>query len=826
MHRALPDDRLAACGRTGLTSIDAAARLKQFGENIVIESGRHGLAVLAADTARDPMLWFLVVSSLLFFFLGDHFEAVILAVAILPLLGMDTFLHRRTQASSESLHGHIADHCRVWRDERDQMVRTASLVPGDLVLLQAGDSIPADGLFASGSNIQVDESALTGEAWPVAKKTLPAILALKGGHGIDDAHWGKAGTRLLTGEAHLLVTFTGTATMYGEIVRLARIGSHAHTPLQQAISKLVGVLLVAALGLCLLLAAVRWMQGFGLVDALTSAMTLAIAALPEEFPVVFSFFLGAGIYRMARRNALVRRAVVVESIGRTTVICSDKTGTLTEGRLRLTAALPAQQNGVTEPRLTALAALASRSESGDPLDVAILAASATPTEIRVHSIPFTEDRRRETAFCRDEAGRIFAVTKGAPETVIGMCHADASLDMSHWLRIIAGQAALAHKVIAVAVARVSEGMAGDGVASSLISDANLPFRFAGLLAFEDPLRQGAAAAVSAARAAGIRVVMVTGDHPQTALAIAERLGLGKRLVAADSDPTWLTQDVDIVARAVPAQKLDLVRHLQQRGEVVAVTGDGVNDVPALQAADTGIAMGQRGTQSAREIASIVLLDDNFRSIVSAIAEGQQLFRNLRACFAWLIAVHIPFVVTAALIPLLGYPLLYLPVHIVWLELIIHPTAMLAFQLPAPDGTDGMAGLKKLGAPRREAFFTPRQWLAISGGGFLITALVFGAYAAALAAGHDAGYARSISLVLLVLGSVACAAILSAFATQAMRVIAVAVAISTLAIVLTPAFAQSLHLAVLHIDDLLLTIGAALASSLPAFLIRRTLIAAN
>jgi len=824
MQRLLPDDRLAACGRAGLSSVDATSRLKQYGGNVVIESGRHGLAVLAADTARDPMLWFLVVTSLLFFFLGDHLEAIILALAILPLLGMDVFLHRRTQASSESLHGHIANQSRVHRDAEDRIVLTSSLVPGDLVLLSAGDSVPADGVFTGGTNIQIDESALTGEAWPVAKSPLPADIALQTGCRLDDVHWGKAGTRLLTGEARLLVVFTGPSTMYGEIVRFARTGSHTYTPLQKAISKLVGLLLVAALGLCMLLAAVRWLQGFGVVDAAISAITLAIAALPEEFPVVFSFFLGAGIYRMAQRNALVRRAVVIESIGRTTVICSDKTGTLTEGRLRLVAMLPAMQNGLTKPRLITLAALASRAESGDPLDAAIMVSCEATTETRIHSIPFTEDRRRETAFCRDDAGRIFAVTKGAPETILGMCDGDASLDVSEWMRVIAGQAALAHKVIAVAIANLPADMTGNGDGYLDFSDTSLPFRFAGLLAFEDPVREGAAAAVSAARAAGIRVIMVTGDHPQTALAIAERLGLGTRLVVADGNPNWLSQDVDVVARAVPAQKLDMVRALQQRGEVVAVTGDGVNDVPALQAADIGIAMGQRGTQSAREIASIVLMDDNFRSIVSAIAEGQQLFRNLQSCFAWLMAVHIPFVLTAAFIPLLGYPLLYLPVHIVWLELIIHPTAMLAFQLPVRSGSDTVAGLKALGAPRRETFFTTRQWLVILSTGLLTTFLVFGVYIVALTTGHDAGYARSISLALLVLNSVASAAILTGFATRAMRTIAITVAASTLAIVLTPILAQSLNLTVLHLDDLLWVIGVALAASLPVLLIRRSLIA--
>ena len=538
------------------------------------------------------------------------------------------------------------------------------MVAGELVLLQAGEFLPADGLLVQADNLQLDESALTGEAYPVRKSALGKLDRLDGLAQVEDAHWGFAGTRVLTGEAALRVVQVGGETQYGEIVRSAIRGSHERTPMQRAVADLVKVLVVAAAVVCVFLAWVRFRQGHGLVDALLSALTLAVAALPEEFPVVMTFFLGVGIYRLARRQALVRRGVVVENIGRVTCICSDKTGTLTEGRLSLAHRYPASAQD--EAELLLIAAAASRRESADPLDLAILqAASASPIE-REASFPFTEDRKRETAIIRRQ-GVLVAAVKGAPETVFALCALSAA-ERSHWQNLTAKLAEGAHKVIACAV-RELDGDAWPG------GEPEHGFRFAGLLAFEDPLREEVQQAVRSCRDARIHVIMVTGDHPATAAAVAREVGLGseapvvltgdemERRIAAEGGA--FLNGVDVIARAIPSQKLALVRTLQGQGEIVAVTGDGVNDVPALQAADIGIAMGRRGTRSAREVAAIVLLDDNFRSIVQAIAEGRQLFRNLQLSFAYLLMIHLPLVATAAMIPLAGYPLLYLPVHVVW-----------------------------------------------------------------------------------------------------------------------------------------------------------------
>ncbi len=462
-------------------------------------------------------------------------------------------------------------------------------------------------------------------------------------------------------------------------MRSATRGAHTRTPLQSAVANLVMVLIVGAALICLILAWVRLQQGHGLLDALLSAVTLAVAALPEEFPIVLTFFLGVGVYRLAKRQALVRRAVVVENIGRVSCICSDKTGTITEGRLQLTHRSPAAD--VSAERLLLLAAGASRRETGDPMDAAILdALPEAPAWEVVACFPFTEDRKRETGVLRQDQ-RLFAAVKGAPEIVLGQCNL-APEERQTWQARIDEFAGSGHKVIACAW-RELDGTPWPG------GEPDRDFRFAGLLCFEDPVRQGVAEALQVCAQARIHVIMVTGDHRATASAVAREIGLGgpdplvldadqmhARLAQGDSS---FLREVSVIARAVPSQKVDLVRALQANGEIVAVTGDGVNDVPALQAADIGIAMGERGTRSAREVAAIVLLDDNFRTIVRAIAEGRQVFYNLQLSFQYLLMIHLPLVVTAALIPLAGYPLLYLPIHVVWLELIIHPTALLVFQ---------------------------------------------------------------------------------------------------------------------------------------------------
>ncbi|MGZ9113332.1 MAG: cation-translocating P-type ATPase [Brevundimonas sp.] len=816
--RLVPADRLANLGdeAVGLTAEAVVARQARYGFNDVVVDAPSTWRTLFRDTARDPMLWFLVAMSVLFAVIGDYTEAAVLAVALAPMIGMDAFLLRRTQSSTESLSSRLAAEASVVRDGVSLMIAAREVVPGDLVDVAAGVPFPADGLVLAGGDLQVDESSLTGEAWPVRKQPLTGSLDSIGSAESD--HWVFAGTWLLTGQARMRVVCTGPETLYGEIVRSALIGSHARTPLQEAISRLVGVLLLASLALCVALAAIRLMQGHGLLDAFLSAATLAIAALPEEFPVVFTFFLGVGVYRLARRGALVRRAVAVENMGRITCICSDKTGTLTEGKLTLAHRSPAP--GVSEDALGSLAAAAARSDSADPLDAAIIAAapSQAVTE-RLATFPFTENRRRETAILRAADGECTAVVKGAPETVFALCNENEA-GLEAWRGRVTDYAASGQKVIAIATKAL-------GARPILDAEPDEGFSLSGLLAMGDPIRAGVRDAVLACREAGIRVIMITGDHPVTAQAIAREAGLGgerPKVVEADAldgegagPSAKAVLDIDVVARAAPAQKLRLVQALQRSGEIVVVTGDGVNDVPALQTADIGIAMGERGTQSAREVAAVVLLDDNFRTIVRAIGEGRQLFRNLQLAFVYLLMVHIPLVLSAAAIPLAGHPLLYLPIHIVWLELIIHPTAMLVFQeVPT---SDRLLPTRGGGRPR---FFGPRSWAIIAISGAMLAAGIYLGFDRALGSGNNVEHARSIAFSALIAMSTASTAVLSRLGGWTARIVVGASLASLVLLVQLPLLSRHLALEPLHWADWGLVAAAGSLAGLFAAVVKASL----
>jgi len=824
IRRTVPNDRAPLLywpADRGLGADQARERLALFGPNDILESPAPAWRELTRETARDPMLWFLVATGAVYALVGELAESLTLLASIVPLVAMDAVLHRRTQASTRGLRSRLASHAVVVRDGVTLEIPVEGVVPGDLALVRAGSPFPADGVVVAGVELQADESALTGEAYPVRKRLFDASGAFDASDGraraVDTEHWGLAGTRLLTGTATLRVLHTGGETLYGEIVRSARSGGRAPTPLQHAVGGLVRVLLAASAVLCVVLAAVRLRQGFGWVDALLSAVTLAVAALPEEFPVVFVMFLGVGVYRLARRKALVRRSVSVENIGRVTCICSDKTGTITLGELQLAHLLPAQ--GSTESRLIELSALASRRESGDPLDEAILRACAERS-VRVRSaeiaatFPFTEDRRRETSIVRAEGLGLLAATKGAPELVLSLCALEAR-ERAAWEERAVELAAAGHKLIACASRELSEAAWPGG-------EPDRGLRFEGLLAFEDPVRDGVADAIAQCREAGIRVVMVTGDHRATATAVAREIGLGggePSTIAGDAldallrgkDLEWLAQ-LELVARALPAQKLALVRALQAAGEIVAVTGDGVNDVPALQVADVGIAMGERATRSAREVAAIVLLDDCFSTIVAAIAEGRQLFRNLQLSFRYLLMIHIPLVVTAALIPLAGYPLLYLPIHIVWLELVIHPSALLAFQdLPAPGR---LANSRMRTGP---GFFSRREWAGIALVGTLLTALVSFGYDWSLGARLDVEHGRAMALVVLCVASAGVTAALSGLRTRAARWIAAGTLALSAALVQIAPVAARLHIRPLHLDEWGIAAAGGVLACLPLLL---------
>ena len=812
MHRSVPLDRFQnlPAADTGLTIQEVEERSACYGRNLISEAPSRGWLSLLQETARDPMLWFLVGTGGLFASVGQWAESAVLLAALVPFLGMDFYLNRRTRASLQGLSSRLATRATVMRGGQRQVIESVALVPGDLVALGPGDAIPADGLFVHGERMQVDESTLSGEAFPVRKQALAKFPGNRSEASVDAEHWGFAGTRLLTGEGSLRVAYTGGETWYGEIIRSATIGAHGRTPLQEAVARLVVGLSLGAGLICAVVAWVRYQQGHGLLDALLSALTLAVAALPEEFPVVLAIFLGVGVYRLAKKQALVRRAVVVENIGRVSCICTDKTGTITEGHLVLAHRLCA--DGVSDERLLQLAAATSRT-SGDPMDGAILEnLGHRPLAWTLEEdFPFTEDRKRATGVV-SENGRLLAAVKGAPEIVLAQCDVPVH-EKAYWLKQVDEFAGTGHKVVACAWRELDTASWSGG-------EPDRDFRIAGLMCFEDPLRPGVREALQACQNAGIRVVMVTGDHPATARAIAREAGLGAEnlsIVEGDEMAAQLGRGdvsglryVDVVARAIPAHKLALVRALQAGGDIVAVTGDGVNDVPALLASDIGIAMGERGTRSAREVAAIVLLDDNFRTIVSAIAEGRQLFANLQLSFQYLLMIHLPIVVTAAAIPLAGYPLLYLPIHIVWLEVIIHPTALLVFQ-----ELSGRGPLSPVRRDPRLTFFNRRQWLMMASVGTLISMIVAATYVRSLGTGYDVEHARAMAMVVLTTASAGITTSLATLKNRAAQITVVGTIALSFLLVQTPALARLLHMKPLHADDWVLAIGGGLLASLLA-----------
>lgn len=799
-RRNVPLERLAALplGAQGLSAAQVETQ-RSYGFNDIVAQAASGWWVVARDTARDPMLWFLALTAGLFGLLGQVTESLTLLAAMAPLLGMDAYLHRRTSASSAGLASRLASSARVSRDGQWRDIPSRELVPGDLAEVTPGEYFPADGLLVSGTGLQVDESTLSGESLPVAKRALDSAALLPAS--ASEEHWGTAGTRLLTGRARLRIVFIGGETRYGEIVRSATEGGHAATPLQKAIGELVAVLLGVAVVMCVVLAAIRLWHGHGWIDAILSAVTLAVAALPEEFPVVYTFFLGVGVFRLARKKALVRRAVAVENIGRVSCIVSDKTGTITAGSLVLAHRAPT--DGSDEDSVLQAAAFASRPDSGDPLDQALHdAAGALPPTTRLADFPFTEARRRETVVLRREGGDATAFTKGAPETVLAACGL-SDLERAGWLARVEAYAQSGHKVIGCARRDMAAGAPLDG-------EPQAGFEFAGLLAFEDPVRDGVREAIADCMAAGMRVIMVTGDHPATAAAIAREIGLGGTqplvvVLASDDDAGAVLRahgGVHVVARATPPQKLALVQALQAEGELVAVTGDGVNDVPALRLADIGVAMGERGTRSAREVAPVVLLDDNFRTIVDAVAEGRQLFQNLRLAFTYLLLVHLPLVIGAAAIPLMDLPLLFLPVHVVWLELVIHPTAMLAFQdLPV---REPLASVRR---HRRARFFSADAWLAIVLVGGLVSVAVVWSYLHALGVDRDVEHARAMALTVLLLASAGITTGLTKLRQATARWLVAGTLASLGVLVQVPAISGVLNLRPLHGADWALAVAA-------------------
>jgi Ca2+-transporting ATPase len=681
-------------GVEGLSAAEAAARLARDGPNRIVPEAKGRRIKRLLGPLADPMVALLLIAAPTYLAIGDTTDAVVAFAALVPIAAVGWLLESRAERTLDKLRRLTSPTTIALRDGTPSEVRTEEVVAGDIVWLHEGDVVPADASIVELTQLLVDESALTGESLPAGKTT--------DARSDDGKVW--AGTTVLSGRAVVRVDVTGPATRYGRIGALVAGVRQPATPLQRSLARLVAALTVVAAVFCFAVVAAELAHGNGWGQALIAGVSLAIAAIPEEFSMIYTLYLALGAWRLAQQRALVRRLPSVETLGSTTVICTDKTGTLTHGRLSVSGLWTADGTRAGDGALTAAevelleaAALACEPQPFDPLDVAILdfARSHGIDTAALHGgdlvadWPFDPADKYVTHVWRHASNEHRVAAKGSIEGLVR--HASAL-----------------PSVLAAADA-ANDAFAADGMRVVGVGGASVPgasgdrerdearLRFLGLVAFSDPIREGVAEALAECRDAGIRVIMITGDHSATAHAVAEGLDLphqadGVDLIAtggdldrADGDRIeLLAASANVFARTRPEQKHLLVQALRRRGEVVAMTGDGINDAPALREADIGVAMGHRGTEVAREAASLVLVDDNFATIVAAVRDGRRIFDNLTRAFAYLIAFHPPLLLGALVIPLLDRPLLLLPVHLVLLELLLHPVVSLVFQADPAD----------------------------------------------------------------------------------------------------------------------------------------------
>jgi Ca2+-transporting ATPase len=688
----------------GLSAAQAARALQDEGPNELPDGQKRGLLAIARDTLADPMFALLLAAGVLYLMLGDLQEGLVLFGLVLVVLVLTLYQEGKTERAIDSLRDLTSPRALVLRDGTAQRIAGREVVVGDVLLLAEGDRVPADAVLIQGTEIQVDESLLAGEPLPVDKV---AAGSEAGSAAALPANTLYSGTLLVRGHGLARVVATGQRSEIGRI-GLALVGLTTEaSPLKQQMARLVRLLAWLALFASLfLLAAYGLMRGDWLA-ALLAAIALAMALLPQEFTVVLTVIPALGAWRLSRQNVLTRRIAAIETLGATSVLCADKTGTLTENRMtvaELFVPLPPGQTdslAIDYGRTTELpeyfhtlveySILASVTDPFDPMEKAFhrLGQHFLQDTEHLHrdwtlmqTYGLTPELRAMSHVWQARVGDAHVVAaKGAPEAIVDLCHLDSGAQ-ARVANAVESMAAKGLRVLGVASARF-EGQDWPAI------EHDFDFEFIGLLGLADPLRAEIPKAVTEAHGAGIRVVMITGDYPATALAIAAQAGLqpGAHGLLTGDELTHLTDaelqqrmaSVRICARIAPTQKLRIVQALKAAGEVVAMTGDGVNDAPALKAAHVGVAMGGRGTDVAREAASIVLLDDNFASIVGAVRLGRRIFDNLRKSMSYILAVHVPIAGMALLPVLLGWPTVLFPLHIAFLELVIDPACSMVFE---------------------------------------------------------------------------------------------------------------------------------------------------
>jgi len=760
---------------TGLATVEVARRLAEEGYNEIPSGEKKNLLHIIGEVIREPMFLLLVGAGLIYFILGDVEEGAILLSFVIVIIGITAYQEQKTEKALEALRNLSSPRALVIRDGSLRRIAGREVVRKDIMVVGEGDRVAADALLRSENNLLVDESLLTGESVPVRKAVAKGTPAERRPGG-DDQPWLYAGTLVVQGQGISEVMDTGPGTEMGKIGVALESVEEEETRLHLETSRIVRNIALAGLLLCTVVVVVYGITRADWLRGLLAGITLAMAILPEEFPVVLTIFLALGAWRLSRENVLTRRIPAIETLGAATVLCVDKTGTLTENRMsvaRLGVAgesFPCSPGGgdrIPEPfhELLEFAILSCKKDPFDPMEQALLRKGVDDLRGTEHlhadwellqEYPLSRELLAMSNVWRSPEGREYVIAaKGAPEAIADLCH----LGPGRQKELSAGVERMASdglRVIGVAKSYFTEGDLPDG-------QHDFPFTFLGLVGFADPVRKDVPGAVAECGTAGIRVVMITGDYPATAENIGRQihLPLGDGIVtgpeldrADDLAIEGKTRGVSIFARVVPEQKLRIVEAFKANGEVVAMTGDGVNDAPALKAANIGIAMGGRGSDVAREAASLVLLDDNFASIVAAVRMGRRIYGNLKKAMAYILSVHVPIAGLSLAPVLLGWPLILLPVHIVFLELIIDPACSVVFEAEREE-----PDIMKRPPRRPEDRILDRHTISLAlAQGFVVLVFVLAVYFSAVARGLPMDEVRTLTFVTIVVANLALIAV--------------------------------------------------------------------
>lgn len=777
---------------TGLSQKEAEQILSQDGPNQLPSVDLTNPWSIAWRVISEPMILLLIACGSVYLFLGDWHEAAVLSLFVVVMISIAFYQEQKTERALDALRELACPTAEVIRDGKTIHIPSRNVVRGDIVLINEGDRIPADCLLIDGINLSVDESLLTGESVPVKKSiashSVETLASSMGKAGGDETPYLFSGTMVIQGKGKAQVLETGISTAIGKIGQALINIEETPTRVQTETRRVVKVVAILSLALAILLAIWyalargEWMRG------ILVGITFAMAVIPEELPVMLSLFLGLGAWRIAQKKVLTRRVASIETLGSTTVLCVDKTGTLTQNKMAVVAitnlhtqfspdsgeALPQDLYPVLE-----CAVLASHRTAFDPMEIAIQAAGEAllknPTSSHKHhqlleEYPLSRELLATSRVWRIDSdghladaadkqisqARTMVACKGAPEALADLCHLNEAerTSMMEQVSILANQG-----LRILAVAQASNLHQDRALGSPLPATQHAcEFRLLGLIALADPIRETVPAAIAQCRDAGLRVVMITGDFPATALHIAHQCGIdtqsgsinGAELtVMEDASLDEKIKQVNVFCRVTPEQKLLLVKRLRAQGEIVAMTGDGVNDAAALKASNIGIAMGKRGTDVARESSSLVLLDDDFSSIVAAMRTGRRIFDNLRKGISFIVAIHIPIIGLSFIPVMMGWRILLMPVHILVLQLLIDPTCSLVFEAETEE-TDLM---RKPPRPVDQSIFSLSLITRAAFEGCALLIAVIGLYWYSIQRGMNTDEARAMAFVCIIGGSI-------------------------------------------------------------------------